>query len=228
MKLGNNNLLFLSHPYSSQTPSYGNRDMVKVTANSSIKAGETANSSCWVFTNNHIGTHIDVPYHFDISGKKVGDYSAADWLFTKVGFVEIVCAESVLIGEDDLADAELNPDIEILLIRTSYEDFRFEKKYWNDNPGLSPTLASYLRNRFRNLRCIGFDFISITSWKSRDEGRKSHRAFLAPEDGGMPILAIEDMSLKNISGALDWLIVAPIIMEDGNGAPVTVIANQRK
>ncbi len=221
-----NNLIFLSHPYTSDTPSYGNRDMVKIASNSSIKSGETANSSCWIFTNNHIGTHIDVPFHFSEKGKRVIDYLAEDWLFQKVGLIELPCNYARLISEQDVRKFDLNSEIDILLIRTNYEKFRGDDKYWNDNPGLSPDLAPFLRKRFPKLRCIGFDFISITSWKYRQEGRKSHKAFLSPDGNQQPILAIEDMSLKKVTQKISWLLVAPIIVEDGNGAPVTIIANQ--
>jgi arylformamidase len=219
-----NDILFLSHPFTVNTPSYGNRDMVKIAVNSSIRAGETANSSCWVFTNNHIGTHIDVPFHFNENGKKVADYTADYWVFENIGLIDVPCDEAMLIGEDELQQFNLSPEIEILLIRTGFEKNRGKDKYWNDNPGLSPDLAPFLRKQFPNLRCVGFDFISITSWKYRKEGRESHKAFLAPDGDKKPILAIEDMALKNADKFLNWLVVAPIIVEDGNGAPVTVIA----
>lgn len=226
-KMKNNNIIFLSHPLTEKTPSYGNRDKFIISKVSDISKGATANTSEWIFTNNHIGTHIDVPYHFDNEGKKISDYNANDWIFTKVGVVELNCKNAVLINEKDLSGSNLEPDIEILLIKTGYEKYRNQEKYWNDNPGLSPSVAPFLRENFNNLRCIGFDFISITSWKFREEGRVSHKAFLSPRDNKKPIMAIEDMSLKNISGEIDWLIVAPIIVEGGNGAPVTVIANQK-
>ncbi len=221
------NIAFLSHPYTSDTPSYGDRDMVKISSNSSIRAGETANSSTWIFTNNHIGTHIDVPFHFDINGEKVTDYQAKDWLFTKVGLIDIPCTSAKLISEKDIQRFNIDSDIDILLIRTGFERYRGKDNYWSDNPGLSSTLPDYLRKAFLKLRCVGFDFISISSWKHRGEGRKSHKAFLSPENGESPILAIEDMSLKNAGEKLDWLVVAPLLVKDSNGAPVTVIANKK-
>jgi kynurenine formamidase len=219
------NIILLSHTYSNTTPSYGNRDMFKVTANSSISSGGTANSSCWIFTNNHIGTHIDVPYHFDINGAKVTDIPPSEWLFNNVAMVDVPCNEAKLIDVADIEFFSLDPNIEMLLIRTIYEKYRDTDKYWKDNPGLSPDVADYLRKKFPKLRCIGFDFISITSWKHRLLGRESHKAFLMPENNAMPIMAIEDMSLKKLNGKIDWIIVAPILVEDGNGAPVTVFAN---
>jgi kynurenine formamidase len=219
------NIILLSHTYSNTTPTYGNRDMFKITTNSSISSGETANSSCWIFTNNHIGTHIDVPYHFDSNGAKVTDIPPSDWLFNTVAMIDVPCNEAKLIAVADIECFSLDPNIEMLLIRTNYENYRDTDKYWNDNPGLSPEVADYLRKKFPKLRCIGFDFISITSWKDRLIGRVSHKAFLSPENNAMPIMAIEDMSLKNLNGKLDWIIVSPILVEDGNGAPVTVFAN---
>jgi len=200
--------------------------MVKISSNSSIRAGETANSSTWIFTNNHIGTHIDVPYHFDENGKKVTDYEAKDWFFTKVGLIDIPCTSARLISEIEIEKFNLSANIEILLIRTGFENFRSKDRYWNDNPGLSSSLPGYLRKTFPKLRCVGFDFISITSWKYREEGRKSHKAFLSPAEGKKPILAIEDMSLKKASNKIEWLVASPLMVEKSNGAPVTVIASQ--
>ena len=128
-----NNIRFLSHPYSENTPSYGDRDRVEITSNSSIGNGDTANSSRWLFTNNHIGTHVDVPYHFDPTGKKILDYTPEEWIFHKVALVDIPTEESCLIDGQDLANFSINSDIELLLIRTGYEKYRSKKKYWEDN-----------------------------------------------------------------------------------------------
>jgi arylformamidase len=220
-----NNLVYLSHPYSESTPSYGNRDRVKITPNSAISAGQTANSSCWIFTNNHIGTHVDVPFHFDPEGRQIMDFSPVEWVFKNVALVEIPCEDAHLIDVYDFAQFSLNPDIDLLLIRTGFEKFRNTDQYWNNNPGIAPALANYLRQAFPNLRCIGFDFISITSWQHRDTGRASHVEFLRPSDKQQPLLAIEDMSLNKITGSIDWVIVAPLLVEDGNGSPVTIFSN---
>jgi kynurenine formamidase len=182
-----------------------------------------ANSSCWIFSNNHIGTHIDVPRHFDDNGFGVADIPIADLFFNTVELIDIPCTSAKLIAESDFEGLDINPKTDLLLIRTGYENIRDKDAYWNNNPGLSPELAGYLRNKFPCLRCIGFDFISITSWKYRSEGRLAHKNFLAPDDG-KSILVIEDMSLKGIMQSVKRVIVAPIYMEDGNGGAVTVLA----
>lgn len=217
-------MIFLSHPYTSDTPTYGNRDKFKITANSSITGDGTSNSSCWVFTNNHIGTHIDTPYHFDQNGMQTLDYQADFWYFNRVEIIDVPCRQAYIIGTEDVAFHTIDSDTELLLIRTGFEQFRNEDKYWNDNPGLGPELADYLRSNYKKMRVIGFDFISITSWKHRQLGRESHRAFLDPGMGKIPLLAIEDMALKAVTEPIEWSLVSPIRTEEGNGCPVTVFA----
>lgn len=221
-----NKYIRLSHIITQDTPSYGNRDCVIIRNNSSIKNRETSNSSFWIFSNNHIGTHIDVPYHFNEMGKKTFDIPINEYFYNKVHLIDIQCDVARLINSEDLIPFlnSIPKDIELLLIRTCYEIFRKDEKYWNDNPGLAPELADYFRKHYPLLRCIGFDFISLTSWKFRDIGKLSHYAFLCPENGGKEILVIEDMSLQNLVGLIKQIIVAPLFVEDGNGGAVTVFA----
>lgn len=218
------NFVLLSHVLKQDTPSYGNRDKVIIRVNSAIKAGETANSSCLVLSNNHIGTHVDVPRHFSIDGKRTIDYPISDYVFEKCQVIDLPKTNACLIGPNDFDNIDIDSDIELLLIRTGFENLRGQDAYWNDNPGLAPELADYLRERFPKLCCVGFDFISVTSWKHRAEGRLAHKAFLAPENGSKEIWAIEDMSLKDAPANLKRVIVAPLMVEDGNGTAVTVIA----
>ena len=214
----------LSHRIKQNIPSYGNRDNIYIRTNSSIATGETANSSCWIFSNNHIGTHIDVPRHFSNEGKCTFDYPISNFIFEKIAIIDIHCGQGYLISHKDLKNRTINDDIELLLIRTGFEKFRSTDTYWNSNPGLDPSLADFLRLTYPHLRCIGFDFISITSWLHRSEGRAAHKAFLCPENGAKEILVIEDMSLKEIKSNIENVVVAPFFVEDGNGGAVTIFA----
>jgi kynurenine formamidase len=214
----------LSHTLDTHTPSYGDRDRVIIRINSAIKHGDTANSSCWIFSNNHIGTHIDVPRHFNDGGSAVNDIPIEKLFFDTVELIDIPCNSARLINEYDFKECNINADIELLFIRSGYESIRGEESYWNDNPGLAPELAGYLRKKFPHLRCVGFDFISLTSWKYRMEGQEAHKSFLCPDDGKQPILVIEDMSLKEVTYPLKRVIVSPLYVADANGTPVTVFA----
>ncbi len=222
--MGKGKYVLLSHVLRQDTPSYGNRDRVVIRINSTMKAGETANSSCLVLSNNHIGTHIDVPRHFSMEGKKTIDYPIGDYVFDVCQVVDIPKDDACLLGPADFKGLSIPKDVELLLVRTGYENLRGADAYWNNNPGLAPELADYLRDKYPNLRCIGFDFISVTSWKYRAEGRLAHKAFLAPGNDAREIWCIEDMSLKEASDGLGRVVVSPLLVEDGNGTSVTVIA----
>ncbi|AYL97109.1 cyclase family protein [Mucilaginibacter celer] len=221
------NNINLSHLISQSTPAYGNRDRIFIRDNSSILKGETANSSCWIFSNNHIGTHIDSPRHFSATGKKTHEFPVNDFFYDKVKLVDITCTSGILISIDDFkkVEAQVPHDVELLFIRTGYEGYRAIDKYWNDSPGLAAELADYFRSHFPYLRCVGFDFISLTSWNFRPEGRISHRAFLCPDEPKQPILVIEDMALAAVNSAIKSVVVAPMFVEDGNGGAVTVFAD---
>lgn len=225
----NSRYILLSHVLSINTPSYGNRDRVFIKKNSSIQAGDNANTSSYFISNNHIGTHIDVPNHFSDKGLKTYNIPLESFMFNRIGLVDFKCTEAKLINRDDieLLVQSINSDIDILLIRTGYEQFRDADKYWNDNPGLAPELADFLRLKFPSLRCVGFDFISLTSWKFRQYGKETHLAFLKPENNDQYLFVIEDMSLSRIKNKLESVIIAPFFIEDGNGGAVTIIAKTK-
>lgn len=217
------NYLLLSHILDANTPSYGNRDKLIIDHISQINDGKSANSSKWTFTNNHLGTHVDVPRHFYDSGKAITDYYPQDWIFKKIQVIDVPCEKAKLIGIKEI-EHKIRKNIDFLLIRTGYEKYRSSEKYWNDNPGLLPELGVWLRRRFTNLRAIGFDFISLSSWKYRDIGKKAHKVFLNPIGINQPIWIIEDMSLECINNEIREVIITPMFIKDSNGSPVSVFA----
>lgn len=216
-------MIFLSHIIKPDIPSYGNQDKFIVEEISQISEGKSSNNSKWIFSNNHLGTHVDVPKHFFEQGKTITDYTPKEWIFTNVQVIDIPCRGSRLINADDMSN-KINSKTDLLLIRTGYEQYRNVDKYWYDNPGLSADLGFWLREKFNSIRAIGFDFISLSSWKHREEGKKAHRAFLNPQGVGDPILIIEDMKLSNCNGKINKIIIAPLFIKNSNGAPVTVFA----
>ena len=216
-------MIFMSHPLNEATPSYGDRDRLSITPKSKIKDGEGANTSTIHFSNNHMGTHFDSPYHFCSDGRKTLDYGADEFYYNQVAVVQHPCTEAVLIKRADLNLDSVPKDVDFLFIDTKFEAYRDQDKYHNDNPGLDASLADDLRNEFPNLKAVGFDFISLTSWKFRPEGREGHRAFLC---GERPLLVIEDVSFAALNESeIEWIVVAPLRTEDGNGGPVTIMAS---
>lgn len=216
--------LFLSHILSKTTPSYGNKDSFIIHPNTSISNGDTANTSSWSFTNNHFGTHIDLPFHFDNNGKRFEDYDANSFVFNKVQLIDIPCRKGVLIDIDSYNWASIDSNTELLLIRTGFEQKRGGDEYWKAYPGISVNLCKHWRKKFPKLKCIGFDFISLTSPLYKSDGKAAHLEMLMPDEKQDAIFIIEDMSLELVHNNIQNLIVAPLRVENGNGGPVTVIA----
>jgi len=221
-------VLFLSHLLSTNTPTWGNRDRFSDKINTQLSTlGSQSETSHWYFSNNHIGTHIDSPRHFIAAGKSITDFDATFWLFRKISCIEIHCTEASLIGIRDISLFNINHDVELLLIKTGYEQFRGSEKYWKENPGIDPKVGSFLRRKYQSLRAIGLDSISIVSYQHRYLGRESHLSLLY---GDNPVLPIEDMSLKevNVNTPFEEVVVAPIRVIRSNGSPVTVIAKVKQ
>ena len=216
-------ITLLSHILDSNTPSYGNRDHLNIEETSQISKGASANSSRWVFETNHLGTHIDMPKHFFDDGQTLTDFPLDFWISDKVQLIDSPCDGAKLIDIETSIE-KIDYSTEVLLIRTGFEIYRGTDKYWNDNPGLSPSFGFWLRENRPNIKIVGFDFISLTSWKYREEGKKAHHAFLNPEGIGNPICIVEDMSLKNSNQQIKELIISPIIVSNSNGSPVTIFS----
>lgn len=214
--------VYLSHLLSNNTPLYGGANDLHIHTNTKIQAGDTANSLMLSFPN-HSGTHVDVPYHFFSDGKKLTDYPPAFWIFNKILYIDVPGEDGYLITYEDVK-GKIGDDTDLLLLRTGYEKYRNEERYWQRNPGLSVDLAFALRLNHSHIRAVGIDVISITSPPYREEGRKAHREFLGSQHKSDPIVLIEDMSLKNYIDDISRVIVLPLMIENSDGAPCTVLA----
>lgn len=214
--------IWLSHPLSEDTPLYGGMKDITILKSSSIQNGETVNSLSFSFPN-HSGTHVDVPHHFFDYGKILTDYSPSFWIFSEPQLIDVPSADGYLVTPDDILN-ELRDKTDLLLIRTGYEKYRNEARYWQKNPGLSRELAQQIRTNFPQIRAIGLDAISITSRLHRREGREVHREFLGSHYESEPIVLIEDMSLLNYTDSISQVIISPLMIENADGAPCTITA----
>lgn len=216
--------LFLSYPLDNKTPTYGNKNRFEIVKKSSILNGDIANDSL-ISTTVHIGTHIDMPYHFFENGQTVEDYDADFFCFEHILFIEIkqndlIIKETLISKLDNIAKKE---KYTLLIVKTGICHKRDTVEFWESNYGFDPCIASYLRINFPNIRIIGFDSISVSSFTHRPIGREAHKAFLHPDN---PILLLEDMDLREIDNTkqIIKIIVAPIRISDCDGLPCTVIA----
>ncbi len=213
-------IILLSHSLSEETPLYGGEQSISIKSKTSITKGDSANTLTLNFPN-HTGTHLDVPRHFFNDGNTLSDYPPEFWIFNKPQLVDIPCDENYLITPNDFNNS-LIANTDLLLIRTGFEQYRFQEKYWKYNPGLSSTFAHWVREEHPNVRAVGIDTISITSYQNRDDGRNAHQGFLGKNDNSDPVMLIEDVSLIPITGNINQVIISPLFIENGDGAPCTI------
>lgn len=210
---------YLSYYLDDQTPIYGGSIGIDIVKLNDISKGDTANTKRISF-HNHSGTHIDFPNHFLENGKLSSDYNAEFWIFNNPYVIEIssVADEIILLDKNNIKTIPKETDF--LIINTGFYKYRGTKKFWNNNPGISPYLAKLLKQQCPNLRVLGMDTISLTSYQNRMIGRQSHKKFLIDND----ILLVEDMNLKNLKSCPNKLMCFPILIKEIDGCPVTIIA----
>ena len=211
---------YLSYFMNAETPLYGGEKGIEIKPLNQISKGDTANTKS-IKLHNHSGTHIDFPNHFITKGKTSADYDASFWHFQSPYLYKRTASPNEIINltQEDLKTIPSETDF--LIIKTSFGLYRGQEKYWKFNPGLSPESADALREQLPNLRVIGMDFISLTSFQNRPLGRVAHRAFLG---GERPLLLVEDMDLSRLDAHPKKMICTPLMIEKLDGCPVTVIA----
>jgi arylformamidase len=214
-------MIFLSHILNVDTPTYGNRNKFQQLKKSDIGKGDVANDTS-ISTTVHIGTHIDMPYHFFDDGQTVEDFDADFWVFKKPLIIQI--NQNDLIINIELIN-RLNKinDIgyDILIVKTGLCDKREKEDFWKNNFGFAPDIYDLLVEKFPYIRVFGFDSISVSSFQNRLIGRESHKRFLNPKK---PILLLEDMDLINIdeNSKFKEIIVSPLRISNCDGLPCTV------
>ncbi len=217
--------ILLSYTINKHTPLYGNTPSPEISAHSRIVDGDSSNT-CTLFIHNHTGTHIDAPKHFIDNGKSIFEYSLEYLVFKNPLLVDCPKNDATLIMPEDLqkkSHAFQNSDC--LLLRTGFGQFRNEERYRTHNPGIAPDTILWIRTNYPNVRCIGIDAISISSFQNRDAGRAAHKmAFMVRENFGEPLLLIEDMNLNALSSnEIKHMIVIPWQVEDVDSAPCSIL-----
>jgi len=225
--VNNSNQIYLSYILDENTPTYGNRNKFICEKKSDISKGDVANDSS-IDTTVHIGTHIDMPYHFFEDGQTIEDFDIEFFSFKNILLVDFV-PENIIIKDDLIEKLEIITDkdkYDILIVKTGICDRRDTKEFWESNYGFDPSIAEYLRTYFKNIRVIGFDSVSVSNFSNRTLGRESHIAFLDPK---YPILLLEDMDLTKIdkNSKLDKMTIAPLRIAKCDGLPCTVIAEMK-
>ncbi len=214
----------LSYPLSINTPVYGEGQSLKIQPERQIKKNEICNAALVSFLN-HTGTHIDAPKHFNDSGRSVSEYDIEEFIFNFPRVVECSVKSNGLITPEDLENSKnYLQKCDLLLIRTGFSQYRADRKYRLHNPAISPEAAKLIRLNYENIKAVGIDTISVSSFQHRLLGVETHKIFFSKDEyKGSPLLLIEDMNLSSDLEGLIRVFAIPLILEGVDSMPCTVI-----
>ncbi len=222
---------FLHHFLREDTPGFGGEKVFHREPLSQMCCGKSSNSERWI-VNNHGGTHIDLPYHFDLDGKKLHQFSPGFWHTSHCHLIKVKLHPDELLTVEKISSnlslslsLEQFTLLEFLILKTDFQSFRTSDIYWKNGPGIHPDVATYLRDHFPALRYIGFDFLSLTSFSQREIGREAHRAFL--KHPTHPICIIEDMNLSSLHTSPEKATILPFMVDAADGSPVSILVENQ-
>ncbi|CAF0755406.1 unnamed protein product [Adineta steineri] len=194
-------------------------------------------------TGEHMGTHIDAPYHFSPTGWKVDEIPLKNLISVHARLIDVSkqCKKdkNYLITIDDVKKASLTiPEID----EDTGETFLFTlifytgwTKYWPDQtsyaggeshlefPGLSEELAIYLVNTYGdNLVGVGLDTLSTDYGQTKTY--PVHQILAKHNKYGLENLALVDNLITNVGKNFFTLDIFPMKIGNGTGAPCRVLA----
>jgi kynurenine formamidase len=183
-----------------------------------------------VTTQNHVSTHVDGPWHFNPNGRRITEIDPGEFFFESPRLLDLARTDDELITEADLRPhADEIAGADMLLIRTGYgRRWRSAdpERYSHHGPGFAVSAGEYLMREQPSLRALVLDFISAASPTHAAEGNEFHRIMLGRHREDRYVFLVEDARLDpDLSQAdLGRAIVAPLLLQDQDGGPVTLFA----
>ncbi len=174
----------------------------EITPCARMDAGDSCNVS-QLRLGTHTGTHIDAPWHFDNTGKRLQQLDTA--LFFGDALL-ITCPEVDIIHASDLPATPLPPRI---LIQTKNAQLPPDAPFQEDFVALAEDAAQYLVEA--GVRLVGIDYLSIAP---KGQSGPTHRCLLENE-----VLIIEGLRLGGFSPGIYPFIALPLPLQDADGAP---------
>jgi len=220
-------MVLLSYPLGPRTPLYPGLPAVRVEPRRSIDRGDVCNTFDICF-NDHSGTHLDAPNHFNPEGPRVAELPLSSFVFERPLLLDIPKGERELIGAADL-EPHLRrvAESDALLLRTGFFRVRAERPrvYCARNPALSPDAARLIVEGAPSVKAVLIDAISVGPAWDAETSVLTHRILCGLGMGeGRFVLAVEDVNL----GVLDFkprrVLALPLPLEVADSAPCVVIA----
>jgi arylformamidase len=169
----------------------------------------------------HTGTHIDAPRHF-IPGGATVDQIPLEQLVGPASVLDLTqYGAGAELGIKELSEALAGRSAERVLMRFDWDQHLGTMGYYNDSPFLSEAAAQWLVDQ--GCRLLGMDTAMPDNPKNGRNGPKdspNHKILL-----GNGVILLEYMvNLKALDQPVVELVVAPLKVRDGDGAPVRAFA----
>jgi arylformamidase len=158
----------------------------------------------------HTGTHIDAPWHFIESGRRLNEIPL-NTLVGEATVFEIAGVRS--IGKSEVEKLQLN-GIERILFKTDNSSHWTDTNFYTNFVYLEPAAAQVLADA--GVRLVGIDYLSIDVFGS--EKHPSHFVLLERN-----IVIVEGLNLSRIPAGNYRMIALPLNLQDVDGAPTRVI-----
>ncbi|UOQ95187.1 arylformamidase [Halobacillus shinanisalinarum] len=161
---------------------------------------------------NHIGTHVDAPFHYDNDGLKMADLDVHRFY----GDALVVNMEGKdVVTKKDLQAFEFEGVSKVLFRSTSWDDrTRFPKKYTVIHEDVGPYLQE------QGIDLIGVDTPSVDSETSKT--LPAHHSLYNND-----ILILENIVLDHVAPGTYELMAFPLKMEQADGSPVRAVLRQK-
>jgi len=170
-----------------------------------------------IFLSTHTGTHIDAPYHFVKSGKKIHELDPSRFLQNAI-LIRIKSKPNYSITKSDIVSFEKKhgkiPSGATIIFATGWNDNPSRKDFFS-NPGISESAAKYLVSKRVNL--VGIDSPSIDT--GNNTKFVAHHVLLKND-----VLVLENLcNLAKLNRNFN-LVALPLNLKNATGSPVRAIA----
>jgi kynurenine formamidase len=191
-------------PIDENTPLYPGDTKPEFIKRAAMK--ENGYNSMFITLNSHTGTHIDAPYHFIESGKKLSEFPAEKF----VGSALVIDASNMDINKIDFGIIRKN---DFIFFTTGFSDFAQSEIYFTENPVINIDIANELIKR-------GISIFGIDSFTPDNAPYTIHKMFLEND-----ILILENLiNIKDLAGKRFECVIAPLNIQNNDGAPCRVFA----
>lgn len=185
------------------------------------------NNTSFVHMFVHSGTHMDVNYHVDPDGFRLGAFDLAAFIAKRPLFLELPKGDMEEITVEELRVNEaLLRNADFLFVYTGYSKYRSAdpERYLTKQPSFSVAAAEYLMETF-DLKGVCADLMGIENIgraKTLDPQFPVHKAFLRT---GRKFYLVEDANLEPLVGKkLLKSYAIPLLLPDAEGMMVTGFA----